>query len=136
MMKKNITIAFILAAFVAVTMWFSVGTENVGQKQALRETDISQSTERSAESQDYSASNINQKTQNKAIQSYGDQQLEPEIEAAVNELVSTSHEGLVEVKTDKGVGVDLKGRFRSAPVATIDEDGQVVVRDYTSAPGR
>ncbi len=136
MMKKNITIAFILAALVAVTLWFSAGTENAGLKQALRDTDISQSTEHGAESQDYSASNSHQKTQNKAIQSYGNQQLEPEIEAAVNELVSTSHEGLVEVKTDKGVGVDLKGRFRSAPVATFDDDGQIVVRDYTSAPGR
>lgn len=135
-MKRTITIAFILAVFVAVTLWFSGGTENVGSKQVLRNTDTSPSTEHGAESQNYSASNFNQKTQNKSIRPDDDQQLEPEIEAAVNELVNTSHEGLVEVKTDQGVGIDLKGRFRSAPVATIDDEGQVVVRDYTSAPGR
>jgi len=135
-MKKNITIALILAALLVVYLLFPDGKEKVDTKQALRDMDISKSTAHGAGSQNYSASSDQQEVQNETIRSYDSQQLEPEIEAAVNELVSTSHEGLVEVKTDKGVGVDLKGRFRSAPVATIDDDGQVVVRDYTSAPGR
>ena len=60
--------------------------------------------------------------------------LEPAIRDAVRELVNTSHEGLVEEKTDKGVEMKLKGRFRTAPVATIDEKGDVTVRDYTAPP--
>jgi len=63
-----------------------------------------------------------------------DKPLEPEIRAAVKELVNTSHEGLVEKKTQNGVEMDLQGRFRTAPVATINEQGEVTVRDYTSAP--
>ena len=60
--------------------------------------------------------------------------LEPAIQNALRELVNTSHEGLVEEKTSKGVEMKLKGRFRTAPVATIEEDGAITVRDYTSAP--
>ncbi|MDT8281916.1 MAG: hypothetical protein RQ982_03785 [Gammaproteobacteria bacterium] len=61
--------------------------------------------------------------------------LEPGIRDAVRELVNTSHEGLVEEKTDNGVVMKLNGRFRTAPVATVDENGEVTVRDYTSPPG-
>ena len=60
--------------------------------------------------------------------------LESDIHKAVKALVNTSHEGLVEEKTSKGVEMKLKGRFRTAPVATIDEKGEVSVRDYTSPP--
>jgi len=60
--------------------------------------------------------------------------LEPEIHEAVRQLVNTSHEGLVEEQRADGVEVNLKGRFRAAPVATINEQGEVTVRDYTSAP--
>lgn len=60
--------------------------------------------------------------------------LEPEIRAALEELVNTSHEGLVEQKTANGVEMNLRGRFRTAPVATVNEQGEVTVRDYTSAP--
>ena len=60
--------------------------------------------------------------------------LEPEIRAAVKELVNTSHEGLVEKETQNGVEMNLRGRFRTAPVATVNEQGEVTVRDYTSAP--
>ena len=60
--------------------------------------------------------------------------LEPEIRDAVREHVNTSQEGLVEEKTDKGVEMKLNGRFRTAPVATIDEKGEVTVRDYTAPP--
>jgi len=63
-----------------------------------------------------------------------DKPLEPEIRDAVREHVNTSHEGLVEEETDKGVEMKLQGRFRTAPVATIDEKGEVTVRDYTAPP--
>jgi predicted naringenin-chalcone synthase len=62
--------------------------------------------------------------------------LEPEIRDSLRELVDTSHDGLVEEKTDRGVEVNLKGKFRTAPVATINEDGELTVRDYTSPPAR
>ena len=60
--------------------------------------------------------------------------LEPAIHNSVKELVRTSHEGLVEEKTSKGVELKLKGRFRTAPVATLNDDGTITVRDYTVAP--
>jgi len=60
--------------------------------------------------------------------------LEPVIRDAVRKLVNTSDAGLVEEKTDKGVEVKLKGRFRTAPVATIDENGDITVQDYTEPP--
>ena len=60
--------------------------------------------------------------------------LEPGIRDAVRELVNTSQEGLVEEQTANGVQMNLKGRFRTAPVATVDENGEVTVRDYTSPP--
>ena len=60
--------------------------------------------------------------------------LEPAIHNTVKGLVNTSHEGLVEEITNKGVEMRLKGRFRTAPVATIEEDGAITIRDYTSVP--
>ena len=147
-MKKSITFVLILAIFVAVYMLFPGDREDVDINRASHDigvsrdtgtssdTGVSESTTHVADPQDYPVSNNHQKTQNEHAQAYQGQHLEPEIEAAVNELVNTSHEGLVEEKTDQGVSIDLKGRFRTAPVATIDDEGRIVVQDYTSAPGR
>ena len=60
--------------------------------------------------------------------------LEPAIRNSVRDMVSTSHKGLVEENTGKGVEMKLKGRFRTAPVAIINDDGSVTVRDYSAAP--
>jgi len=60
--------------------------------------------------------------------------LEPAIRNSVRGMVSTSHKGLVEENTAKGVEMKLKGRFRTAPVAIINDDGSVTVRDYSAAP--
>jgi len=60
--------------------------------------------------------------------------LEPEIQQALEKMLNTSSEGLVEEKTDKGISVDLKGRFHTVPVATINEKGEVEVQDYSSVP--
>lgn len=62
--------------------------------------------------------------------------LEPGIRDALRELVNTSQEGLVEEETGNGVEMKLQDRFRTAPVATIDEKGEVTVRDYTSPPAQ
>lgn len=57
--------------------------------------------------------------------------LEPEIREALGKILNTSSEGLVE-ETHNGVtGIDLKGHFKTAPVATIDEHGNVQVTDYS-----
>ena len=65
-----------------------------------------------------------------------EKELEPEIRKAIQELVNTSSEGLTEEQTNKGINVDLQGRFRTAPVATINENGEVEIQDYTSPPGK
>lgn len=62
-------------------------------------------------------------------------ELEPEIREALGKTLNTSSEGLVEEKAANGaIGMDLQGRFRTAPVATIDAEGNIQVRDYTSLP--
>jgi len=65
-----------------------------------------------------------------------EKELEPEIRKAIQELVNTSSEGLAEEQTNKGINVNLQGRFRTAPVATINEKGEVEIQDYTSPPGK
>lgn len=60
--------------------------------------------------------------------------LEPEIREALGSMLSTSSEGLV-VETRNGVSsVDLQGRFRTVPVATVDKDGNVQITDYSHLP--
>jgi len=60
--------------------------------------------------------------------------LEPEIREALGKILNTSSEGLVEETRNGVTSVDLQGRFKSAPVATIDEDGNVQVTDYSYLP--
>jgi hypothetical protein len=79
------------------------------------------------------ADNVNQEPRDPATATTG-KLLEPAIRDSVRELVNTSQEGLVEEETGNGVQMNLKGRFRTAPVATVDEHGEVTVRDYTSPP--
>lgn len=49
-------------------------------------------------------------------------------------MLNTSSKGLKEIETENGTMVDLEERFRAVPVATINDDGEIVVRDYTSPP--
>ncbi len=60
--------------------------------------------------------------------------LEPEIREALGKILNTSSEGLVEETRNGVTSVDLQGRFKSAPVATIDEDGKVQITDYSYLP--
>ena len=60
--------------------------------------------------------------------------LEPEIRARLEKLLNTSSEGLVEEKINGAVRLDLRGRFRTFPVATINEKGEVEITDYTHLP--
>lgn len=81
------------------------------------------------------ANNVNKTPRDPATSTTG-KPLEPGIRDAVRELVNTSQEGLVEEKTGNGVEMKLQDRFRTAPVATVDEKGEVTVRDYTSPPAQ
>ncbi len=62
-------------------------------------------------------------------------ELEPEIRDALGNILNTSSEGLVEETRNGVTSVDLKGRFQTAPVATIDKDGNVQITDYSHLPG-
>jgi hypothetical protein len=86
-----------------------------------------------SESGDPADNNLNGAPRGPATATSG-KPLEPGIRDTVRELVNTSQEGLVEEQTDNGVEMKLNGRFRTAPVATVDENGEVTVRDYTSPP--
>jgi len=62
--------------------------------------------------------------------------LSPELIQALDQIINTSHKGLVEKQRSNGtVTVDLKGRFHSATVATIDAEGKVQTTCLSSAPG-
>lgn len=60
--------------------------------------------------------------------------LEPEIRRALGRILNTSSQGLVE-KTHEGVvSVDLQHRFQTAPVATVNPQGDVQITDYSQLP--
>ena len=51
--------------------------------------------------------------------------------------ISTSHEGLVEVPSSVpggGIKVDLQGRFQSALIGTIDANGQLKMQHLEAIP--
>jgi len=60
--------------------------------------------------------------------------LEPKIREALGKILNTSSEGLVEETRNGATSVDLKGRFQTAPVATIDKDGNIQITDYSHLP--
>ena len=60
--------------------------------------------------------------------------LEPKIREALKKILSTSHEGLKEENAKSGKKINLQGRFKHAPVAIINEDGESVITEYSSIP--
>lgn len=60
--------------------------------------------------------------------------LEPGIREALGKMLNTSSEGLVEETRNGVTSVDLQGRFQTVPVATIDENGNVQITDYSHLP--
>lgn|GEM_PF-6828041 len=60
--------------------------------------------------------------------------LEPEIREGLERILDTSSEGLEEEPMNGSVGVNLQGRFKTAPVATINEKGEVQITDYSHLP--
>ena len=59
---------------------------------------------------------------------------DPDIREAVQAITDTSSEGLVEEAAEDGYQVNLQGRFRSVPVAEVNDKGEVEIRDYTADP--
>jgi hypothetical protein len=57
--------------------------------------------------------------------------LEPEIQQALKQMTDTRSEGLVEEPAVSGYGVNLQGRFQAVPVATVNERGEVEIREYS-----
>lgn len=62
--------------------------------------------------------------------------ISPEVKHALTKILNTSSEGLKEVVTENGVMVDLEGRFKTAPVAEIKDNGEIVVIDYVAPSGK
>lgn len=60
--------------------------------------------------------------------------LESGTRRALAEMLNTSSEGLVEETRGGVTSIDLQGRFRTAPVATVDEEGNVHITDYSHLP--
>lgn len=57
--------------------------------------------------------------------------LEPEIQQALEQMTDTRSEGLVEEPAVSGYGVNLQGRFQAVPVATVNEQGEVEIQEYS-----
>jgi len=57
--------------------------------------------------------------------------LEPEIQQALKQMTDTRSEGLVEEPAVSGYSVNLQGRFQAVPVATVNEQGEVEIREYS-----
>jgi hypothetical protein len=57
--------------------------------------------------------------------------LEPEIQHALEQMIDTRSEGLVEEPAVSGYGVNLQGRFQAVPVATVNEQGELEIREYS-----
>lgn len=63
-------------------------------------------------------------------------ELPAEIVQALNSTINTSSDGLTEQHlADGAVMVDLKGRFQSAIVMTVDEKGKLKSSCHSTAPG-
>lgn len=60
--------------------------------------------------------------------------LEPEIRRALGEILNTSSDGLVEETRNGVTRVDLQRRFQTAPVVTVDGQGNVDITDYSHLP--
>jgi hypothetical protein len=56
--------------------------------------------------------------------------LEPEIQQSLEQMADTRSEGLVEEPAVSGYSVNLQGRFQAVPVATVNEQGEVEIREY------
>jgi len=59
-----------------------------------------------------------------------------EFNQTLNKMLNTSSDGLVEEKTADGFSVNLNGRFQTVPVATIDDNGEVKIQDFSSKPNQ
>jgi hypothetical protein len=152
-LRKKVIMKTVVLLFISVVLFFSgyflIQSKNTGAPSSLTSIDPAAVTDDvmagSTDDSDQSATVGNTKQlqplhpNEKRLEARSEAKsevrpLEPEIRAAVKELVNTSHEGLVEKETQNGVEMNLRGRFRTAPVATVNEQGEVTVRDYTSAP--
>jgi len=68
------------------------------------------------------------------VSALSEDKIEPEIKAKLQKILNTSSDGLEEIVLEDGVMVDLEDRFMAAPVATINDDGEVTIRDYVAPP--
>lgn len=131
-MNKRVFSVLIIAAILASAYFMMFHNQNDADlRKAVQQGNESHEIKNSIATEDTDAQPI--KKQPLLVT---EKELEPEIREAVNTLVNTSSEGLVEEQTNKGINVDLQGRFRTAPVATINEKGEVEIQDYTSPPGK
>jgi len=132
--KKLLVVIIAVAVF--VLLYFLTGQQKSAVDQQVKvlssETDqsVSETSETNNSIENAQTESVSDSKQPRSSR----KKLEPEIQQALEKMLNTSSEGLVEEKTDNGISVDLKGRFHTAPVATINEKGKVEVQDYNIAP--
>jgi len=132
--KKLLVVIIAVAVF--VLLYFLTGQQKSAVDQQVKvlssETDqsVSETSETNNSIENAQTESVSDSKQPRSSR----KKLEPEIQQALEKMLNTSSEGLVEEKTDNGISVDLKGRFHTAPVATINEKGEVEVQDYNIAP--
>ena len=128
-MKKFLFIILLFSALLYFLIYQPSDLENVlldDQSVGMTDTQTADLKIESTQSSIGSPSDLNQKLNSNKLQ--------PEIQEALELMLDTSSEGLSEEVTDKGVSVDLRGRFQTVPVATINEQGELEIQDYSSKP--
>ena len=133
-MKKSLVV--VIAVSVFVLLYFLTGQQksNIDQQVNVLNLDADQPIKKIPDENELSEDNLSELDSSKTH--FLDKNLEAvmdeSVRQAVNKIVNTSSEGLIEVQTKDGVVVDLEGRFQSVPVAVIGKDGEVTIKDYTS----
>jgi len=128
-MKKFLFIILLFSALLYFLIYQPSDLKNVlldDQSVGMTDTQTADLKIESAQSSIDSSLDLNQKLNSNKLQ--------PEIQEALELMLDTSSEGLSEEVTDKGVSVDLRGRFQTVPVATINEQGELEIQDYSSKP--
>jgi len=133
-MKKLLMVVVAVAVFVLLVFLTGQQKNNIDQSVSISSTDMDKTDSKTSQKNNPEKNNLTKSTSNSEKSNPSAKKLEPEIQQALEKMLNTSSEGLVEEKTNQGVSVNLQGRFQTVPVATINEKGEAEIQDYSSVP--
>jgi len=135
-MKKLLVVAIAVAVFVLLVFITGQQKNSIDQQARVLPTEVDKTASDISQSDNSQKTSLTESISDSKKSNPSTRKLEPEIRQALEKMLNTSSEGLVEEKTADGVSIDLKGRFQTVPVATINEKGEAEIQDYSSVPGQ